>query len=74
MKVCSSCFLDKEIIGFLTSRSTNVGQCDFCGSTDADTMDIVELYDFFREFINNFQPTTKGEPFIKLIQHHLGHF
>lgn len=70
MKVCSSCFLDKEIIGFLTSRSTNVGQCDFCGSTDADTMDIVELYDFFREFINNFQPTTKGEPFIKLIQHH----
>jgi hypothetical protein len=44
MKVCSSCFLDKEIIGFLTSRSTSVGQCDFCGSTDADTMDIAELY------------------------------
>lgn len=70
MKVCSSCFSDKEIIGFLTSRSNTVGQCDFCGSTDVDITDISELYDFFKELTNNFQPSTKGEPFIKLIQHH----
>jgi|LSQX01.3.fsa_nt_gb hypothetical protein len=70
MKICSSCFSDKEIIGFISSRSVAVGQCDFCGSTDVDIIDISELYDFFNGLINNFQLSPKGDPFIKLIQHH----
>ena len=70
MKVCKNCFSDNEIIAFLTTHSTAVGRCDFCGSTDEDLMDIEELYDFFKEFFNNFQTTTKGESFIELVQRH----
>ena len=67
-KVCKNCFSDKEIIAFLTTRATTVGRCDFCGSPNENLLDIEELYDFFKELLDNFQIKHNGNSFISLIQ------
>lgn len=70
MRVCSNCFSDIEIIGFLGSRASEVGQCDFCNCLNVNLIDIEELFEFFKVFFNNFKPDKKGEPLIDLVQRH----
>jgi hypothetical protein len=59
MKVCSSCFSDKELKGFILSSSEK-GVCDFCSSHEQNLLDIGELFDFFEELIGNFKVSESG--------------
>lgn len=59
MKVCLSCFSDKELKGFISS-SNEVGDCDICGSHNQHLLDVSELFDFFQALINNFKVVENG--------------
>jgi len=65
--VCKNCFADKELNGFITSQNT-IGDCCCCGSKDVEIIPIEELFDFFKELFENFQPKLSGERFISKIQ------
>jgi hypothetical protein len=59
MKVCTSCFSDKELKGFILT-SSEIGDCKICHSTSQNLLDLSELYDFFQELIDNFQLVETG--------------
>lgn len=59
MKVCSSCFSDKELIGFILT-SAEIGDCTICNATSKNLLDITELFDFFQELIENFKVVESG--------------
>lgn len=67
MKVCSSCFSDKELKGFILT-SNEIGNCVVCNATSQHLLDIVELYDFFQELIGNFKLVESGIPLSTKIQ------
>ena len=66
-KVCKNCFSDKEIRGFIISQST-IGVCEFCKTENVEVININELYDFFKELIDNFQVKESGESLLNKIQ------
>jgi hypothetical protein len=69
MKVCINCFRDIELRQFIQVNSQEIGRCNFCSSEeDAELLDIVELLDFFAEFIGVFTPDQHGIPLPELIQ------
>lgn len=59
MKVCSNCFSDKELKGFILT-SSEIGDCKVCSSTYQHLLDISELYDFFQELLDNFKVAGTG--------------
>jgi hypothetical protein len=65
--VCKNCFADKELNGFITSQDT-IGNCNCCESKDVEIIPIEELFDFFKELFENFQPKLSGERFISKVQ------
>lgn len=65
--VCKNCFADDELKGFITSQNT-IGQCSYCRSKDIEIIPIEELFDFFKELFENFQPKPSGERFISKVQ------
>ncbi len=65
--VCKNCFEDKELKGLITSLNT-FGDCSCCGSKEVEIIPIEELFDFFQELFDNFQPKIGGERFISKIQ------
>jgi RES domain len=65
--VCKNCFADKELNGFIISQNT-IGNCSCCGSKDVEIIQTEELFDFFKELFENFQPITRGERLISKIQ------
>lgn len=67
MKVCASCFSDKELKGFISS-STEIGDCDVCDSKNQPLLNLSELFDFFQELIDNFKVCEKGMPLSSKIQ------
>lgn len=58
--ICKHCFSDSELIAFITSRTLK-GNCDFCGKINIETLPIEELYDFFKELLDNFKLFGAGE-------------
>ena len=73
MNVCSECFNDEELQGFIESNSTGKGICDFC-KTEASYIDTNELLDFFVEFLDSFSEDENGKPLIDLIDNDWGLF
>lgn len=65
--VCKNCFADKELNGFITSQNT-IGNCSCCESKDVEIIPIEELFDFFKELFENFQPKSSGDRFISKVQ------
>ena len=66
--VCKNCFSDKELIGFIISQG-KIGNCDCCKSLEVETIELVELLDFFKELFDNFQIKQGGDKsLISLIQ------
>ena len=66
--VCKNCFSDKELIGFIISQGKS-GNCDCCKSLEVETIELVELLDFFKELFDNFQIKQGGDKsLISLIQ------
>ena len=66
--VCKNCFSDKELIGFIISQGKS-GNCDCCKSLEVETIELVELLDFFKELFDNFQIKQDGDKsLISLIQ------
>lgn len=58
MYCCTNCFTDKEIIGFIYSNSTEVGNCPFCKSTNVQLIDARELEELFQPIISLFKPIS----------------
>ncbi|HEY8688300.1 MAG TPA: RES family NAD+ phosphorylase [Chitinophagaceae bacterium] len=58
MNCCTNCFTDKEIIGFILSNSTEIGNCDFCDSKDVQIIDARELEESFQPIIALFKPVA----------------
>ena len=54
MEVCPHCFVDRELIGLISS-SGKVGDCEVCGAKKVPLMNMNELVDFFQELISNFR-------------------
>ena len=52
--VCSECFNDLELKKFIESNSSETGDCDSCGCSEAKLLEIAELLDFFSEFLEIF--------------------
>lgn len=67
MNVCSSCFSDPELKGFIVSFNTK-GLCAFCEKKKEYIINIEELIDFFQELIDNFTTTYSGLSLPKLLQ------
>jgi hypothetical protein len=67
MKVCVSCFSDKELKGFISS-SSEIGDCTVCESKNQPLLDISELFDFFQELVDNFKVYEYGMPLSSKIQ------
>jgi hypothetical protein len=67
MKVCSSCFTEKELKAFILTRN-EIGNCEVCNATSQHLLDITELYDFFQELIENFKLVESGLPLSSKIQ------
>ncbi len=65
--VCKNCFSDKELTGFIVSQG-KIGDCNCCKSIDVETIELVELLDFFKEIFDNFQVKANGKALISLIQ------
>lgn len=59
MKVCSSCFSDKELKGFILTSGED-GNCSVCNTFSQHLLDISELFDFFQELIGNFSIVENG--------------
>lgn len=57
--VCKHCFSDRELVAFITSQSS-LGDCDFCGKINISSLRVDELYDFFKELLDNFKRTPDG--------------
>lgn len=67
MKVCVSCFSDKELKGFISS-SNEIGDCGICESKNQPLLDVSELFDFFQELLHNFKVFENGMPLGSKIQ------
>jgi hypothetical protein len=67
MKVCSKCFSDEELIGFIESLDI-IDTCAICKRNKETVISLNELQDFFQELVDNFEPDTTGIPFKNLIQ------
>lgn len=67
MKICASCFSEKELIAFISS-SANFGDCEVCDSKNQPLLDVSELFDFFRELLDNFKVCENGMPLSSKIQ------
>ena len=67
MVVCSKCFSDEELIGFIESFE-NIGICDVCDRKKENIIKLDELQDFFQELVDNFQPDAEGISFKNKIQ------
>lgn len=65
--VCKKCFSDKELIGFIVSQG-KIGNCNCCESKDVETIELIELLDFFKELFNNFQVKPEGKGLLSLLQ------
>jgi hypothetical protein len=61
MEVCSECFNDDELKGFISSFEKK-GNCKICGAKKSATIRLSELIDFFIELIDNFQISENGTP------------
>lgn len=67
MFVCKNCFSDKELQAFIESSGVS-GKCDVCKSSNVDVIDLLELLDFFQEFLENFRRSENGIPLKSKIQ------
>lgn len=65
--ICKNCFEDKELKGFILSQG-NIGKCDSCKNENLEVIPIEELLDFFQELLENFEPNSKGQSLISVIQ------
>ncbi|MFN8714500.1 MAG: RES family NAD+ phosphorylase [Bacteroidota bacterium] len=67
MKVCASCFSDRELKGFISS-SSEFGDCVVCESKNQPLLNVYELFDFFQELMDNFKVHENGMPLSSKIQ------
>lgn len=67
MKVCSKCFSDEELVGFIKSME-KIDICDVCEHTDGNVILLDELQDFFQELVDNFEANEAGLSFKNKIQ------
>jgi len=73
MKVCTNCFSDKELKGFISS-SSEIGDCAVCKSQNQPLLNVSELFEFFQELIENFKICENGMPLNSKIQSHWSFF
>ena len=56
MKCCPNCFTDSEIIGIITSISSEKGSCDYCKSQDQAIISTEELQEVFIPLLELYEP------------------
>lgn len=71
--VCQNCFSDRELKAFINSQS-NKDKCDYCELENIEVIEVSELYDFFKELLDNFKRKADGNPIKALIQGNWGLF
>jgi hypothetical protein len=69
MNVCINCFNDIELKQYILFNSLQRGVCDYCNvDQESELIDVIELLDFFAEFLSIFKIDPEGIPLIDLIQ------
>jgi RES domain-containing protein len=59
MKCCSECFLDTYLKKLINEEGKK-GDCDFCGSTNVNTIDTFELTNLFEPVVQLYSPVQHG--------------
>lgn len=72
-KVCKNCFIDSELVAFITSQSL-LGDCNFCSSKNIECVESDELNAFFTELLSHFKHDPNGLGINKKIQSNLSLF
>jgi hypothetical protein len=67
MNICGNCFNDLELKKFIEAASSINGKCDYCNEINTNVLDLVELLDFFSEFLEIFEKDISGIPLINLL-------
>lgn len=67
-KCCISCFEDKFIKEFVRENSSEVGQCDYCGSKPRRLIDVRKLSDYFDNLIGMYDESDNGYTLESLVQ------
>jgi len=52
MDCCPNCFSHDCLIEFIRSNSTNTGECDYCGATDVQILDVGQLTQYFHNLFS----------------------
>lgn len=75
MNCCPNCFNDEEVIGYIKSNSTQIGNCDYCGFANTSIIPPSELLDeLFQELILSYEIPNAGvipDGNFKLLYEHL---
>lgn len=54
-------------MSFIATQA-NIGDCSFCGANNLESLPIEELFDFFKELLDNFRVSSGGESLKSKIQ------
>lgn len=55
MNCCLNCFNDTEIKAIISGLSTTAGECDICGRTNQEIIDLEELSDYFSPILDLYE-------------------
>lgn len=58
MNCCSNCFNDKELLNIINSNASNIGDCNFCGTSNTTVTNPRELEEKFVSLIEIYEPVT----------------
>lgn len=61
MKCCPNCFADPEIIGIITSLSSESGLCDYCRTQEQAILSIDELQEAFTPLLELYEPDKESQ-------------
>ncbi|MCU7550967.1 RES domain-containing protein [Chitinophagaceae bacterium LB-8] len=61
MNCCANCFIDREVIAFIETNSTQKGTCEICSKDDVGVIPASELLDIFQELILSYIPVNGEE-------------
>lgn len=65
--VCENCFSDNELKSFISTQN-KMANCTYCSSQNVKVIELIELFDFFKELFDNFQIKSDGKSLISIIQ------
>lgn len=68
MNCCSNCFNDDFLSKQIKDLSKQTGNCDYCKTENIETINPIELSDYFQPLIDLYDIEEEGKPLVKLLK------